>query len=50
MVIEAGSRDASVQGARDVFSFFGAHQGLEATALQTVGGKGYDGFAMAIVR
>ena len=48
-VIEAGSRDASVQGARDVFSFFGNRGKLEATALQTVGEKGYDGFAMAIV-
>ena len=48
-VIEAGSRDASVQGARDVFSFFGNQGKLEATALQTVGEKGYDGFAMAIV-
>ncbi|MDN5929208.1 MAG: O-methyltransferase [Hyphomicrobiales bacterium] len=48
-VIEAESRDASVQGARDVFSFFGSRGKLEATALQTVGEKGYDGFAMAIV-
>ena len=48
-VIEAGSQDASVKGARDVFSFFGNQGKLEATALQTVGEKGYDGFAMAIV-
>lgn len=48
-VIEADSRDASVEGARDVFSFFGGHRRLEATALQTVGEKGHDGFAMAIV-
>lgn len=48
-VIEAGSNDASVQGARDVFSFFGNQGKLQATALQTVGEKGYDGFAIAIV-
>jgi len=48
-VIEAGSRDEGVQGARAVFSFFGNHPQLEATAIQTVGDKGYDGFAMAIV-
>jgi predicted O-methyltransferase YrrM len=48
-VIEAGSEDASVQGSRDVFSFFGRQGNLQATALQTVGEKGYDGFALAIV-
>jgi predicted O-methyltransferase YrrM len=48
-VIEAGSKDASVQGSRDVFSFFGDQKKLQATALQTVGEKGYDGFAIAIV-
>jgi predicted O-methyltransferase YrrM len=49
-VVEAHSRDAAVQGARDVFSFFGSHPMLEATALQTVGEKGHDGFAMAVVK
>lgn len=48
-VIEAGSKDPNVQGARDVFSFFGRQETLQATALQTVGEKGYDGFAIAIV-
>jgi len=48
-VIEAGSKDPNVQGARDVFSFFGHQETLQATALQTVGEKGYDGFAIAIV-
>jgi predicted O-methyltransferase YrrM len=48
-VVEARSRDDSVQGARDVFAFFGDHPKLEATAIQTVGDKGYDGFAMAVV-
>jgi predicted O-methyltransferase YrrM len=49
-IIETRSRDASVQGARDVFSFFSDHPMLEATALQTVGEKGHDGFAMAVVK
>lgn len=26
-----------------------AEPGVEATAIQTVGGKGYDGFALALV-
>ena len=49
-VLEADSRDENVQGARDVFSFFGMHEALDATLLQTVGDKGYDGFAIAVVR
>jgi predicted O-methyltransferase YrrM len=49
-VVEVGNRDENVQGARDVFAFFRSHPKLDATALQTVGEKGYDGFAIAVVR
>lgn len=45
-VIEAESTDASVQGVRRFFDAVAAHQGLTATAVQTVGAKGYDGFAL----
>ena len=48
-VIKKDSRDESVQGARAAFSFLGKDTRLESTAIQTVGGKGYDGFAIAIV-
>ncbi len=48
-VIDAASSDANVQGARQLFDLLAAEPRLEATALQTVGSKGYDGFAMAIV-
>ena len=48
-VIEAKSGDANVEGARAGFDFLGTHPRLRATALQTVGAKGYDGFAIAIV-
>lgn len=48
-VIDAASNDANVQGARQLFDLLAAEPRLEATALQTVGSKGYDGFAMAIV-
>ena len=41
--------DASVQGARQVLKLMGSHPRLSGTALQTVGAKGYDGFAVAIV-
>src|SRR6266851_1641819 len=49
-VIDAESTDKDVQGARLLFESLGAEPRLSATALQTVGSKGYDGFAMAIVK
>jgi predicted O-methyltransferase YrrM len=48
-VIEADSSDANVEGARRGFDFL-TDPRLDATALQTVGSKGYDGFAIAVVR
>jgi predicted O-methyltransferase YrrM len=48
-VIDAASSDANVQGARQLFDLLATEPRLEATALQTVGSKGYDGFVMAIV-
>ncbi len=49
-VVEADSTDMSVQGTRKLFDLMAMNSRLEATALQTVGSKGYDGFVMAIVR
>jgi predicted O-methyltransferase YrrM len=48
-VIEADSKDPSVQGVRHFFEKIAGDPRLEATALQTVGSKGYDGFALAFV-
>jgi predicted O-methyltransferase YrrM len=48
-VIDTRSGDPNVEGARAAFSFMAKAAGLEATAIQTVGAKGYDGFAIAIV-
>jgi predicted O-methyltransferase YrrM len=48
-VADADSPDPMVQGARRFFEMLGAEPRLSATALQTVGSKGYDGFAMALV-
>ncbi|MER8953993.1 O-methyltransferase [Mesorhizobium sp. M0833] len=48
-VVNEDGRDANVEGARAAFSFFGGDKRLEGTAIQTVGAKGYDGFAIAIV-
>lgn len=47
-VIEANSSDASVQGARAAFDYIGSLDLADATAVQTVGAKGYDGFAIFI--
>lgn len=49
-VIDGKSGDANVEGARAAFSFMANDKRLEATAIQTVGVKGYDGFAIAVVR
>lgn len=49
-VADAGSTDASVAGVRRAMDLIAADPRLEATAIQTVGLKGYDGFAMALVR
>lgn len=49
-VTKAGPGDANVEGARAAFDFIRAHPRLDGTALQTVGVKGYDGFAIAVVR
>jgi predicted O-methyltransferase YrrM len=48
-VANAKSRDASVIGARRVTEAIAAEPRLTATALQTVGVKGYDGFILALV-
>lgn len=48
-VIEAESTDGSIEGSRAAFDLLGQHPQLRASALQTVGAKGYDGFAIAVV-
>jgi predicted O-methyltransferase YrrM len=49
-VTDASSADRNVQGSRAAFDFFRDHPKLDTTALQTVGLKGYDGFALALVK
>lgn len=43
------SKDGNVQGVRKMLEQIAAEPRLSATALQTVCGKGYDGFVMAVV-
>jgi predicted O-methyltransferase YrrM len=49
-VIDPENSDPSVQGVRRFFDMVAADSRLDATALQTVGSKGYDGFALVIVK
>jgi predicted O-methyltransferase YrrM len=48
-VVQAKSTDADVQGVRRFAEMMAAEPRLSATVLQTVGVKGYDGFALAVV-
>lgn len=47
---DSTSRDENVAGMRRVFDFLPTEPRLSATALQTVGVKGYDGFALLLVQ
>jgi predicted O-methyltransferase YrrM len=48
-VVDESTTDANVRGIRDALAIMGSHEGLTSTALQTVGCKGHDGFAIARV-
>jgi predicted O-methyltransferase YrrM len=48
-VVDERSTDTSVQGVRRMNEMIAADPRVTATALQTVGSKGYDGFAMVLV-
>ncbi|MBK6982194.1 MAG: O-methyltransferase [Betaproteobacteria bacterium] len=48
-VADAASRDAAVLGVRRLNRMMGSEKRVSATALQTVGSKGYDGFSIALV-
>lgn len=49
VIADASSSDPSIIGTRQMFEMMSRDPRLSATALQTVGAKGYDGFAIAIV-
>ncbi|HZS69886.1 MAG TPA: O-methyltransferase [Burkholderiales bacterium] len=49
-VLDARSRDGAVQGVRQLYELMAAEPRVAATAVQTVGVKGYDGFAIALVQ
>lgn len=49
-VADPGEQDERVQGGRDVLGLFATDPRLDATALQTIGVKGWDGFGLALVQ
>jgi predicted O-methyltransferase YrrM len=48
-ILDADSADANVQGVRRFYDMLAKETRVSATAIQTVGSKGYDGFALAVV-
>ncbi|TDE10149.1 O-methyltransferase [Jiangella asiatica] len=48
-IIDATTGDPSVDGTRRLFEHVSAEPRVTATAVQTVGGKGHDGFLLALV-
>jgi predicted O-methyltransferase YrrM len=48
-VIDDESTDASIRGVRRMLDLMSSTPGVRSTAVQTVGSKGYDGFALAFV-
>jgi predicted O-methyltransferase YrrM len=48
-VVDEDSDNAAIVGTRRLFAGMAETRGITATAIQTVGMKGYDGFAIAIV-
>jgi len=48
-VIDEDSTDESVRGVRRFLEMMAAEPRVSATAIQTVGTKGYDGFSLALV-
>jgi predicted O-methyltransferase YrrM len=48
-IVDANSSDKNIQGVRRFNELLAAETRVTATAIQTVGAKGYDGFAVALV-
>jgi predicted O-methyltransferase YrrM len=49
-VTDSTTTDPDVLGVQRFINLVAAHPQLETTAIQTVGSKGYDGFAMSVVK
>ena len=49
-ILAPAADDAQARAVRDMLEMMGRHPGLDTAAIQTVGAKGWDGFALALVR
>jgi predicted O-methyltransferase YrrM len=49
-IVDADSTDPGVVGTRTLVELLAAEPAVDATIIQTVGSKGYDGLAVALVR
>jgi predicted O-methyltransferase YrrM len=49
-ILDPGSHDAAVKGTQRLFEMLATEPRLDATAVQTVGSKKWDGFVLAVVR
>ena len=49
-ILDEDSEDPAIQGTRRLYELLAEEPRLDATVIQTVGAKGYDGFALAVVR
>jgi predicted O-methyltransferase YrrM len=49
-VLDPAPDDQQARAVRDMFQMMGDHPRLDTAAVQTVGTKGWDGFALALVR
>ena len=48
-ILDAGTRDPPVRGIQQSLERLGGDPRISATAIQTVGAKGWDGFSFAVV-
>ncbi len=48
-IINAATRESTVRAVRQLYDDIAAEPRVEATSIQTVGAKGYDGFCMLVV-
>jgi predicted O-methyltransferase YrrM len=48
-IVDADNPDPRIQGMRSFLTLLAAESRVSSTVIQTVGGKGYDGFALGLV-
>jgi predicted O-methyltransferase YrrM len=49
-VLDPAADDRQARAVKEMFAMMGSHPRLDTAAIQTVGTKGWDGFALALVR